>query len=87
MSALASDATGGTDTERSAPAWGPALIEAAVMLVASFVLLVFVPNQLLTYLSRHVAPKVRDIVVSLWWIVAFVSSCWLFVRLQRRRVK
>jgi hypothetical protein len=56
------------------------------MLVASFVLLALVPNQLLTFLSRHVAPKLRDIVVTLWWIVAFVSCSWLFLRLQRRRV-
>jgi hypothetical protein len=71
----------------AARSWGPAIAEAAVMLLASYVLLAIIPNQLLTYLSRHVAPKVRDIVVSLWWIAAFVSCCWLFVRLQRRRVK
>jgi Na+-driven multidrug efflux pump len=86
MSGPAGETTGGGDRGSLVRAWGSAIAEAAVMLVASFVLLALVPNQLLTFLSRHVAPKLRDIVVTLWWIVAFVSCSWLFLRLQRRRV-
>ncbi|MDP9300502.1 MAG: hypothetical protein M3P43_06365, partial [Actinomycetota bacterium] len=55
------------------------------MLLASFVLLVLVPNQLLSYVSRHAAPTQRDLLVSLWWVAAFLFCCWLFVRLQRRK--
>ncbi len=52
------------------------------MLLACYLLLVLVPNNLLSYLSLHVEPKVRDVLVTLWWVAAFVACCVLFVRLQ-----
>jgi hypothetical protein len=55
------------------------------MLTASYVLFVLVPNNLLSYLSLHTSPRNRDVLVTLWWVVAFVFGCWLFVRLQRTR--
>ena len=58
---------------------------AAVMLVASYLLYVLVPNNLLTYLSLHTSPRNRDLLVTLWWVVALGFGCWLFVRLQRTR--
>jgi hypothetical protein len=56
------------------------------MVLTSVLLLLVVSNQLLTYLSRHVAPEARDLLVTAWWMVAFVFCCWLFVRLQRGQV-
>ncbi len=67
--------------------WTRAIAGAALMLLASFLLLAIVPNQLLTYLSRHVAPKARDLLVTTWWVAAFLFCCWLFVRLQQGREK
>jgi hypothetical protein len=60
---------------------------AAVMLLACYLLFVLVPNNLLSYLSLHTAPRNRDLLVTFWWAVAFVFACWLFVRLQRTRAR
>ncbi len=65
--------------------WGKAAITAVIMLVVSIVVFVIVPNQLLTYLSLHVVPRQRDLIVATWWAVSFVACCWLFVRLQGKR--
>jgi hypothetical protein len=67
--------------------WTRAVVLAAIMLAASYLLFVLVPNNLLSYLSLHTAPRNRDLLVTLWWVVAFVFGCWLFVRLQRTRVR
>jgi hypothetical protein len=76
----ASDAAPGVATS-----WPRAFIAAAVMIVASFVLLVLVPNTLLGFLTTRVVPTWRDILVVAYWMVAFVVCCLLFVRLQRGR--
>jgi hypothetical protein len=55
------------------------------MLVASYLLYVLIPNNLLTYLSTRTSPRNRDLWVSLWWVAALGFGCWLFVRLQRTR--
>ena len=60
---------------------------AAVMLAASYLLFVLVPNNLLSYLSLHTSPRNRDLLVTLWWVIAFVAACWIFVRLQRSRAR
>jgi hypothetical protein len=65
--------------------WVRAIGLAAVMLTASYLVFVLVPNNLVSYLSIHTSPRNRDLLVTLWWAVAFVSACWLFVRLQRTR--
>jgi hypothetical protein len=48
---------------------------------------VLVPNNLLSYLSLHTSPRNRDLLVTLWWVIAFVAACWIFVRLQRSRAR
>jgi len=63
--------------------WGSATARAAVMLVASFVLFAYLPDRLLTYLAVRTTPTVRDLLVSLSWVVTLVLAFWLFVRLQR----
>jgi hypothetical protein len=65
--------------------WGRALLASAVMLVACVLLLGLVPNYLVSYLSLHTQPMVRDLLVTLWWVAAFVACCVLFVRLQGKR--
>jgi hypothetical protein len=67
--------------------WGSAVGRAVVILMASVLVLVIVPNQLLTYLSLRVVPKERDLLVTLWWAAGFVGCCWLFLRLQRGRAR
>jgi hypothetical protein len=56
-----------------------------VVLAASFLALVIVPDRLLAFLSPRVTPTVRDLVVVAWETVAFVALCLLFVALQRAR--
>ena len=64
--------------------WGAATLAAGGMLLASYLAFVLIPNDLLNYLSLHVAPRARDLIVTVWSIVGFVACGWLFVRLQRR---
>ena len=63
--------------------WGSATVRAAVMLIASFVLFAYLPDRLLAYLAVRTTPTVRDLLVSLSWVVTLVLAFWLFVRLQR----
>ena len=63
--------------------WGSATVRAAVMLVASFLLFAYLPDRLLTYLAIRTTPTVRDLLVSISWVVTLVLAFWLFVRLQR----
>jgi len=63
--------------------WWSATVRAAVMLVASFVLFAYLPDRLLTYLAVRTTPTVRDLLVSLSWVVTLILAFWLFVRLQR----
>lgn len=65
--------------------WGGAALRALGILVATFVLFVLVPNQLLTYLSLHIVPRWRDVMMGVYLVGAFVVGCWMFVRLQRGR--
>lgn len=67
--------------------WLRAVALAAIMLAASYLLFVLVPNNLLSYLSLHTSPRNRDVLVTLFWVVAFVFGCWLFVQLQRTRAR
>ena len=67
--------------------WLRAVVLAAIMLTACYFLFMYVPNNLLSYLSLHTAPRNRDVLVTLWWMVSFVFACWLFVRLQRTRAR
>jgi hypothetical protein len=73
---------------RTAPtSWPASLGRAAVMLAVSVVLFLFVPNRLLGYLSIHIVPTWRDFLMLVYWVVAFVFACWLFVFLQRGRAR
>jgi hypothetical protein len=71
--------------ENGRPRKERAWLKAILMLVVSWAAFVLVPNQMLTYLSLHAAPRVRDLLVMLWCAVAFVACTWLFIRLQRTR--
>jgi hypothetical protein len=76
---------GGSEHAQAGEGWVGALVRAFVVLVASFLALVIVPNQLLAFLSPRVTPASRDLVVVAWVSVAFVGLCWLFLALQRGR--
>jgi hypothetical protein len=63
--------------------WVRPTIRAAVMLAVSWIVLLLVPNRLLGYLSVHLVPTWRDLLMVVWWVGSFVFASWLFVRLQR----
>ena len=65
--------------------WGTALVKSVVILVLSVVGFGVVPDRLVSYLSLHMSPTGRDLLVSLWVLVFFVFLCVLFVRFQRPR--
>jgi flagellar biogenesis protein FliO len=46
---------------------------------------VLIPDRLIAYLSLHVSPPTRDLLVLLSFVIAFLLVGWLFVRLQRQR--
>jgi hypothetical protein len=77
-------ATGGA-TSAGEEGWGAALVESAIILVLAMVGFGVVPDRLISYLSLHMSPAGRDLLVSLWILVFFVFLCWLYVRLQRPR--
>ena len=65
--------------------WGSAVLRAVVVLVAAIALFVVIPDRLLAYLSLHIVPFWRDVLMAGYVAVAFVAGCWVFVRLQRVR--
>jgi hypothetical protein len=65
--------------------WPAATFRAAIVLVASLILFVAIPDRLLAYLSTRIVPGWRDFLMLAYWGVAFVVGCWVFVRLQRGR--
>jgi hypothetical protein len=64
--------------------WPAAIVRAAILLVAAIVVFLVVPDRLLAYLSLHVAPGVRDLLVTAWMAVGFCGVAAFFVGLQRR---
>ena len=72
---------GGAASER----WVPALLRAGAWLATWVLLVYFIPDRLVAYLSTRVGPDVRDVLVLLWVLVWFVFLCWLFVVLQLGR--
>src|SRR5512132_1473420 len=55
-------------------AWGSATLRAAVMLGGSFLLCAYVPDRLFTYLAVRTTPTIRDLLVSLSWLLALVLA-------------
>jgi hypothetical protein len=64
--------------------WGRAAVRAAMVLVASFLLLLYIPNKLLTYLALHLVPTARDLAMGVYLVVSVVVTTAIFLRLQRR---
>jgi hypothetical protein len=76
----------GHGTYDQAEGWGRALSKGAVILAASLVGFVVVPNELLAYLPVHgVAPRPRDAIIAVWVAIWFVATSIVFVKLQRHR--
>ena len=65
--------------------WITAAFRAAVILVVATVLLVIVPNLLLTKLTG-LSRSACVAVASTWFVVAFTSCAWTLRRLQRRDI-
>lgn len=63
--------------------WRSAALSAIVVLAISVIGFMIVPDRLLTFLSRHVAPRTRDAIVASWWLVFFVAMCVIFTAMQR----
>jgi hypothetical protein len=63
--------------------WGGAVVRAAIVVIVAVALFVIVPDRLLAYLSLHLVPLWRDLVMVAYLGVAFVVACVVFVRLQR----
>jgi hypothetical protein len=67
--------------------WGGALARAAIVLIASFLGFVIVPDRLLNYLATRAVPRTRDGLVVLWVVVFFVAMSYGFVAVQRKRAR
>ena len=68
-----------------AESWGTAIWKSVVILVLSALAFVVIPDRLFSYLALHVGPRLRDALVLLEVVVAFVLLTWLFVRFQPKR--
>ena len=82
---------GGGELTRSTTAsehgsgWGIAFVQSAIVLVLAVVGFGVIPDRLLSWLSLHMSPRGRDLLVSLWVLAFFVFLCLVYVRLQRPR--
>jgi hypothetical protein len=65
--------------------WGSAIVRAAIVIVMAVVVFVLVPDRLLAYLSLHIVPFWRDVLMLCYVGVAFVLASWIFIRIQRVR--
>ena len=65
--------------------WGRASLKALAVWVCALAGVVLIPDRLIAYLSLHVSPPTRDLLVLLSFVIAFLLVGWLFVRLQRQR--
>jgi hypothetical protein len=65
--------------------WGAAALRAVGVIVVAVALFVLVPDRLLAYLSLHIVPFWRDVLMVGYVGIAFVLACWIFVRAQRVR--
>jgi hypothetical protein len=74
--------TGAAATEMS---WGRGIVRATIALVVSIILFVVLPDRLLAYLSLHLVPFWRDVLMLGYVAIAFVAGCFVFMRLQRVR--
>ncbi len=74
----------GAGSGGSAQGWGTAIVRAMAMLAVAFVVFAVVPSWLIDRLATRVTTTGRDLILVGWWVVAFVVSCWVFVRLQGR---
>jgi hypothetical protein len=64
--------------------WGVAIAKGVGMFLVSVLLLVILPDRLVTYLATRTTPTRRDLAVVAVWAVSFVLCCWGFVRIQPR---
>lgn len=71
--------------EGAVEGWGRASLKALIVWVCALAGFVLLPDRLISYLSLHVSPKTRDLLVLLFFLIAFLLVSWLFVRLQRPR--
>lgn len=73
------------DEATTSMSWGSAIVRAAVVIVMALALFVLVPDRLLAYISLHIVPFWRDVLMLCYVGVAFVLACWIFMRIQRVR--
>jgi hypothetical protein len=73
------------DEATTSMSWWRAIVRAAVVIVMALALFVLVPDRLLAYLSLHIVPFWRDVLMLCYVGVAFMLACWIFMRIQRVR--
>ncbi len=79
------DSGKGQGSPGSVDTWGSSILKAALILILAWAGFLFVPNQLLGFLSRRVTPHARDLLVTLWVVVFFVALSVVFTALQKGR--
>jgi hypothetical protein len=77
--------TAGPPRSEADERWDGAALRALAAVVLSLLMFIVIPDRVVTYLSRHVVPTARDLIVLAWVTFAFLFMCWAFVRLQGRR--
>jgi hypothetical protein len=65
--------------------WGAASVRAVVVLVVSVIVFVLVPDRLLAYVTLHLVPFWRDVLMLAYAAAAFLAGCIVFVWLQGTR--
>lgn len=79
------DSEKGGRSPGSVDTWGSSILKAALILILAWAGFLFVPNQLLGFLSQRVTPHARDLLVTLWFVFFFVALSVVFVAVQKGR--
>jgi hypothetical protein len=87
MAAGMGQTRGGSGATPGRERWGEAILKAAALLLLAYAGFAIVPDRLLAYLTLHVSPRARDGLVVLWTVAFFIVLTWIFVAIQRWRVR
>lgn len=65
--------------------WPAALVMATAVMLGAYLGLALIPDLLISFLTSRVSPDARDLIVTGYFVVAFLALSWAFVAAQRWR--
>ncbi|HZD16564.1 MAG TPA: hypothetical protein VE669_00330 [Actinomycetota bacterium] len=66
-----------------ASTWARPIAAATAIVAAAYLGLAFIPDRLVAFLTTRVSPNTRDLLVTGYFVVAFLALSWAFFAAQR----